>query len=144
MRSLNDSYWSYFLTLMLGLNLMIWIHRWPLLCWETSRTSRMRGELTLTWPRTGRRMRRCVCGRCRWWTGAHWLNPLSTWLAKWPSHRASPLSLSVAIRIRAVGLQTAEWPDTDVMFKKEEKGRRVVLKGNLVLLKNSFDFFMKD
>lgn len=115
-------------------NQIILIHRSPLLCWVTSRTSRMRGEWTPTWHRIGQRMRRCVCGRCRWWSGTLWSNPLSTWPAKWPNHRASPLSLSVAIRIRAVVLQTAEGSNTVVMFKRAGKGTRCVLKVTILIL----------
>lgn len=88
----------------------------------------MSGGLTLTWRRTGPRMRKCVCGRCRWWTGAHWLNPLSTWQAKWPSPRASRRFRSVAIRIRAAGQQTAEGP-----LGRCGKEEKVTWEGFLIL-----------
>lgn len=93
----------------------------------------MSAELTRTMPRTGRRTRRCVCGKCRWWTGAHSSSRSSTWPARWRSHRASPLSPSVAIRIRAADRLTAKRLDSSVVLKGE--GGRM-LKGTLLWKKN--------
>lgn len=124
----------------MNIHVMLLLHRWPLLSWATSWTSRTKEGSTPTSLRTGPRMRRFVCGRCQWWSAAHSLNPLSTWPAKWPSLRANPHSRSVATRIRVAAQQTVNWPNC--VFTHIEGGREVSLFAKLGL--REFFYFCKE